>query len=140
MLTRYPSLYREEILDHYQNPRNFGKITNADAYSRQTNPLCGDDIEIFIKFDFQSAGVAIKSPLGCILGDIKFRGEGCAICLASASILTDFARGKSKSKLTKLSEKDMLSLLGIQVSETRKKCLMLPLSVLKDCLYVKSKS
>lgn len=117
------SLYREELLDHYQNPRNFGRIDDADAHSRQTNPLCGDDISLWVIFD--------KS------GKVKqanFEGKGCAICLSGASMLTEYAVGKPKSKLTKFSELDMLNLLGIDVSETRKKCALLSLAVLKDCL------
>ena len=122
------SLYREEIIDHYQNPRNFGKIDHADFHSRQTNPLCGDDIEMSIKWDpSASSGQAIKN--------ITFQGKGCAICLAGASMLTEYAKGKRKKELTKFSENDMLKLLGIEVSETRKKCAMLSLAVLKDCLY-----
>lgn len=116
------SLYREEILDHYQNPHNFGKVNDFDVHSRQTNPLCGDDIKIWIKFKNSS------------IGDVSFFGKGCAICMASASMLTDYAKGRSKKELTKFAEKDMLNLVGIEVSETRKKCLLLGLAVLKDCL------
>lgn len=122
------NLYREEILDHYQNPHNFGKLTGANAYSRQTNPLCGDEISMFIKMKSDK----IKA--------VSFFGKGCAICMASTSMLTDYSKGKQKKELTKFSEKDMLDLLGIQVSETRKKCAFLSLWVLKDCLYAKSKS
>lgn len=64
----------------------------------------------------------------------NFEGKGCAICLAGASMLTEYAVGKPKSKLTKFKELDMLNLLGIQVSETRKKCALLSLAVLQDCL------
>lgn len=125
------NVYREEILDHYQNPRNFGKIADADVYARQTNPLCGDDIEMWIKFG-PSTSSEQESLL--IVKDISFLGKGCAICLAGASMLTDFAKGKKKEELTKFSETDMLSLLRIEVSETRKKCALLGLAVLKDCL------
>lgn len=121
------SLYREEILDHYQNPRNFGKIADADAYVRQTNPLCGDDIEISLRLRLGQGGKGF-------VDDIKFQGKGCAICLAAASMLTEHAIGKSKNELTKFSESDMLDLLVVEVSETRKKCAMLSLAVLKDCL------
>lgn len=116
------NFYREEILDHYQNPHNFGKLNRFDKHSHQTNPLCGDDIEMFIK---------VKSNK---VHEISFQGKGCAICIAGASILTDFALGKAKNELTKFSEQDMLSLLGIQVSQTRKKCALLSLAVLKDCV------
>ena len=124
------SLYREEILDHYQNPRNFGRLEKADAYSHQVNPLCGDDITMWVNYgpttDSGKKNNAIR--------EICFFGKGCAICLAGASMLTDFAKGKSRKELTKFSESDMLDLLGIEVSETRKKCAMLSLVVLKDCI------
>ncbi|MDO8657318.1 MAG: iron-sulfur cluster assembly scaffold protein [Candidatus Levybacteria bacterium] len=118
------NLYREEILEHYQNPQNFGKLKSFDVSSKQTNPFCGDEIEIFVKLASQ----------GQTLQKIGFIGKGCAICIAAASILTEFAKGKTKKQLTKFTEKDMLSLLGIQVSETRKKCALLGLAVLKGCI------
>lgn len=127
------NLYREEILEHYQNPRNFGKIEEADRRSRQTNPLCGDDIEIWVKFG-PSAGSGQKSLSNGVINDISFFGKGCAICMAGASMLTDYALGKSKKELTKFLEQDMLNLVGIEVSDTRKKCLLLSLAVLKDCI------
>lgn len=128
------TLYREEILEHYQSPLNFGKISDADAYSRQTNPLCGDDIEMWIKFKKFSLGVNRNPPPRWTIKDIKFLGKGCAICLASASILTEYAKGKSKGQLTKLTDLDMLNLLSVEISETRKKCALLSLMVLQDCL------
>lgn len=115
------NLYIEEILEHYREPLNFGKLDKFDTSSRQLNPFCGDDMEIFVRFKNNA------------VEDIGFVGKGCAISIASASILTDYAKGKTKGELTKFSEKDMLSLLGIEVSETRKKCALLALAVLKDC-------
>lgn len=116
------NLYREEILEHYQNPQNFRKLANFDVSSKQTNPFCGDEVEMFIKYDDQK------------ITDIGFIGKGCAICIAATSILTEFAKGKTKKQLTKFTEKDMLDLLGIQVSETRRKCALLGLAVLRDCI------
>ena len=135
------NLYREEILEHYQNPQNFGELKSFNASSKQTNPFCGDEVEMFIKFkvkvEQKSWGANIKTPLGCTIQEIGFLGKGCAICIAAASILTEFAKGKTKKQLTKFTEKDMLTLLGIEISETRKKCALLALCVLKDCLYGK---
>ena len=134
------SIYREEVLDHYRNPRNFGKLPYYDTYSRQTNPLCGDDISMWIKLKHtdKSWGVNRNTPVGCtdcvVVGGISFQGKGCAICLSAASMLTEHVKGKSKHQLTKFSENDMLELLSIEVSETRKKCAMLSLAVLRDCL------
>ncbi|QQG41028.1 MAG: iron-sulfur cluster assembly scaffold protein [Candidatus Levyibacteriota bacterium] len=123
------SLYREELLEHYRNPQNFGKLSHFDISSKQSNPFCGDHVEMFITLEKDK------------IKNIGFDGRGCAISMAGGSMLTEFAKGKTKEELTSFSEKDMLALLGIEVSETRKKCALLALSVLKDCLYgVKSKS
>jgi nitrogen fixation protein NifU and related proteins len=116
------SLYKEELLEHYHSPLNFGVLDSADVSARQLNPFCGDDIEMFIKISKNT------------VTDIAFRGKGCAISIAAASLLTEEVKHKSVDRLTKLAESDMLDLLGIEVSETRKKCALLPLSVLKDCL------
>ncbi len=116
------SLYREEILENYKSPKNFGKLLRFDVSSKQVNPFCGDKIEMFIKFDKDK------------VRGIKFKGIGCAISIASTSMLTEYIKGKKRKQLTKFSETDMLSLLGIGVSETRKKCALLGLAVLKDCL------
>lgn len=116
------TIYREEILEHYRNPQNFGKLQKFNISSKQTNPFCGDEIEIYIKWDKEA------------IGDIKFQGKGCAVSVAAASILLEYVKNKTKKELTKFSEKDMLNLLEIEVSETRKKCAFLALSVLKDCI------
>jgi len=116
------NLYREELLEEYRNPRNFGKLQNSSAASKQLNPFCGDEIEVFVNFDNQT------------INDISFLGKGCAISIASTSLLTDFAKGKTKKELTNFSDEDMLKLIGIEVSETRKKCALLGLFVLRDCI------
>ncbi len=116
------TLYREELLEHYRNPLNFGKLSDFTASAKQANPFCGDDVEIFVLLDKNR------------VVNIGFEGKGCAISMAGASMLTERAKGKTKEELTKFSQKDMLALLGIEVSETRKKCALLALSVLKDCL------
>ncbi len=125
------TLYREEILEHYKDPQNFGELDHCDISARQTNPFCGDDIEMFVKFKRQKASTPLSQK---IIDEIGFTGRGCAISIASASILTEFAKGKTKNELTKMTEDDMLGLLNIEVSETRKKCALLAFAVLKDCL------
>lgn len=122
------NIYREEILEHYRQPLNFGRLKKFDKSSKQLNPFCGDEVEIFLNIEAQPAGSEAK------VQNISFFGRGCAISIAAGSILTEFAKGKTKSQLTKFSEKDMLNLLGIEVSETRKKCALLALYTLKDCL------
>ncbi len=122
------TLYREEILEHYRNPQHFGKPKSHTVSSKQTNPFCGDEVELFFR---------VKND---VVTDVGFEGVGCAISIAAASILTEFTLGKSREELTKFDDFDMLSLLGIEVSETRKKCALLALSVLRDCLSENPKS
>lgn len=118
-------LYREEILEHYREPLNYGRLLSFDKHSRQVNPFCGDEISIFVRF---KKGVSNK-----VIENVGFEGKGCVVSVAGASMLTEFAKGKEKSLLTKFSEEDMLSLLGVEVSQTRKKCAFLALAVLKNC-------
>ncbi len=116
------SIYSELILDHYQNPRNFGKIThksNKTHKSHVSNPLCGDEIEMELIID---KGV---------IKEIKFQGKGCAISLASASMVTEFLKGKPKEQLQKLDKKSIIKLLGIELGVNRIKCALLPLEALK---------
>lgn len=126
------TLYKEEILEHYRDPQNFGMLKKFDIKSKQLNPFCGDEVEIYVKLG-KTAGVIGNHPEG-VIEDISFQGVGCAISIASASLLTEYTKGKTKKELTKFSEDDMLSLLGIEVSETRKKCALLALYTLRDCL------
>lgn len=119
-------MYAEEILDHYRNPRNFGRLEKPDATFSELNPLCGDKYEFQINF---SDGT---------VKEIKFNGDGCAISMASASMLTDFVKGKKISELKKISPEDVFKLLGITVSPARMKCALLPLSVLKGCVEKRS--
>jgi nitrogen fixation NifU-like protein len=121
------SLYKEEILEHYYSPQNFGKLATFDVSSQQLNPFCGDEIEIYIRIkNHESRSKEID--------DIGFTGKGCAISIASASLLTEFAKKKPLSILTNFSQEDMLQLLGVEISDTRKKCALLALAVLRDCL------
>lgn len=119
-------MYAEEILDHYRNPKNFGKLQDPDMKFRELNPLCGDEYEFQIKL----ADGLVK--------EIKFNGDGCAISMASASMLTEFAKGKKISDLKKLSPDDVFKLLRVTVSPARMKCALLPLSILKGCIEKKS--
>jgi nitrogen fixation NifU-like protein len=83
-------LYRDIIIDHNRQPRNFGKIENADAHADGHNPLCGDRLTVYLKMD------------GDRIGDVKFDGSGCAISIASASLLTEAARGKTVGEVEHL--------------------------------------
>ncbi len=113
------SIYREIIIDHYEAPRNFGKLKDADMTVHDSNPVCGDS------FDFD---LNIKKGR---VEDVKFRGHGCAISTASASMLTEKIKGRPVSEIEKMSRQDILDLLGIELSHVRIKCAMLPLAIIK---------
>ncbi|HEX2014202.1 MAG TPA: SUF system NifU family Fe-S cluster assembly protein [Nitrososphaera sp.] len=113
-------IYREIILDHYRNPRNKGKLPEADVSIHDSNPLCGDEIDMHLKVD----GDRIK--------DIKFEGRGCAISQASASMLTEMVMGKPLTSVKDLSKEDILENIGLtSLGPARIKCALLSLKVLK---------
>ncbi|MGC8631517.1 MAG: Fe-S cluster assembly sulfur transfer protein SufU [Thermoprotei archaeon] len=116
-------LYREIILDHYKHPSNFGYLPEANAKFRDSNTNCGDTIQMEVRVD------------GGEIRDIRFTGVGCAVCIASASLLTEKVKGAKISEVMSLGEKDVLSLLGLSsITPERGKCAMLPLKVLKASL------
>ena len=112
--------YRDYILDHYRNPRNFGSLERSDAEAEDLNPLCGDQIKMQLKLD------------DGIVKDLRFSGKGCAISQASASMLTEMVKGMKISDVAKLSKDAVLENVGIGISPTRMKCAMLGLRVLKS--------
>ncbi|CUU04609.1 nitrogen fixation protein NifU [Candidatus Thermokryptus mobilis] len=116
-------LQMEILLDHYQNPRNFGHLENPDIVYEEGNPSCGDQIRIEIKLEDNR------------IADIKFTGKGCTISQASASILTEIVKGKSLDEIKNFSKEDMLNALGIPISPIRLKCALLGLKVLKAGIY-----
>lgn len=116
-------MYREHLLDHYNNPRNVGTLEHAEHF-HDVNPLCGDEVEMFVRFE-----------RGCI-ADIRFTGRGCAISQASASMLTEAAKGKEGDVVTLMDRERMQELVGIEVAPMRVKCMMLPLKVLKTLVYM----
>ena len=87
-------LYKEIILDHGKNPRNLGKFDNFNKDAKGHNPLCGDKVHLFLKLDENKK-----------VDDISFEGEGCAISMASASIMTDLMKGKSEKDAKEIIEK-----------------------------------
>jgi nitrogen fixation protein NifU and related proteins len=118
--------YRELILDYYRNPRNFGKLDPHDIEAKDLNPLCGDEIEIQIRVS------ADKDKIE----EIKFLGKGCAISQASASMLTELAKGKPLEWVKALSRDDILKMLGTSdLGPARIKCAMLSVKVLKTGVY-----
>ena len=116
-------IYRENILEYYRNPRNHGSIPDADITLRDTNPLCGDDIEISIKI--------IDNKIEAI----KFKGKGCAISQSSVSMLTEKLKGKDIESARNIDKEYILKMLGIEINASRLKCAMLGLKVIKLGIY-----
>src|SRR5216110_712834 len=103
-------LYREQILEHYKHPHNFGELDDADLDFFDSNPLCGDELRVQLKLD--SAGR---------VEDVAFTGHGCAISQAAASLVSDELLGKSPDEILQLDREFVLELLGIDISATRMK-------------------
>ena len=114
-------LYRDQILEHYKRPHNFGRIEDADLEFEDTNPFCGDEQHVTMKLDDEDK-----------VAEVAFDGKGCAISTAATSLLTDELVGMSREELLRLPKEFVLELLGIDISATRMKCAMLGLKVVKS--------
>ena len=116
-------LYRDQIIDHYQNPRNHGTLEHPDISYEEDNPVCGDHIRIDLKVDHG------------IVTDAHFAGHGCSISQASASMLTEDIIGKSLAEVRQIGKEHVLEMLGIPLGPVRMKCALLALKVLKAGAY-----
>ena len=117
-------IYHEIIVDYSRNPINYGEIENHDVTFHDSNPLCGDSIDIDMKIDENK------------VTDIKFHGKGCAICMACSSVLTEITKGKSLEEARAIEKNDVLGELGLEhLQAVRIKCALLSLKVLKSALY-----
>ena len=117
-------LYRDYILDHYKNPRNYGELPGATHNYHDTNPLCGDEITMLLLVGDDGR-----------VNDVHFTGRGCAISQASASILTDEVKGKTLDELKGFDRDHVLTNLGITISPARIKCALLSLKTLKGAAW-----
>jgi nitrogen fixation NifU-like protein len=124
-MNEFESMYREVILDHYKNPRGHGVIEDADAQADGLNPLCGDEVTIYV--EFAGDGETIE--------DVKFRGQGCAISQAATSMLTEIVKGRKASEVAAMPRDELLDEVGIPLTPIRLKCALLGLGVLKVALH-----
>ena len=114
-------LYRENILEHYKQPRNFGELPDPDLEFEDNNPLCGDELKVQLNVGDDGR-----------IADVRFSGHGCAISQASASMASEEIVGMPVDELIRLERDFVLDLLGIDISATRMKCALLTLKVLKS--------
>src|SRR6201987_5957294 len=119
------SLYREVILDHYKNPRGHGVIENADAEAEGRNPLCGDEVSVYVAFGED----------GETIDEVKFSGRGCAISQAATSMLMEMTKGRTAEEVASLDKDELLAEIGVPLSPIRLKCAMLGLTTLKVALH-----
>ncbi|HET7225454.1 MAG TPA: SUF system NifU family Fe-S cluster assembly protein [Candidatus Eisenbacteria bacterium] len=122
-MSDWDELYREEILDHYRNPRHHGTLPQPDITYQDSNPLCGDQLRMDLN---------VKDG---VIQDIRFSGHGCSISQASASMLCDRIVGRSLDEVKKLTREDVLDMLGIELGPVRLKCALLALKTLKAGVY-----
>ena len=118
-------LYREVILDHYKNPRGHGVIEDADAHADGLNPLCGDEVSIYVQFGED----------GETIDEVKFSGRGCAISQAATSMLMEMVTGRTATEIAELPKEELLEEVGIPLTPIRLKCALLGLGVLKVALH-----
>jgi nitrogen fixation protein NifU and related proteins len=124
-VSEFDQLYREIILDHYRNPRGHGVLERADASAEGQNPLCGDEVSIYVSF----------AEDGDTIADVKFSGRGCAISQAATSMLMEMVKGRSATEVATLPRDELLDEVGIPLTPIRLKCALLGLGTLKVALH-----
>jgi len=115
--------YGSTVLEHFRRPRNQGAMPDASASAEGVNPLCGDRVRVALMLDASG-----------MITDARFVANACAICVASASLLTERVRGFSRDVAAALSDEDVLGLIGEPVPPARRRCATLPLEALRRAL------
>jgi nitrogen fixation protein NifU and related proteins len=121
----FDQMYREVILDHYKNPHGHGTIEDPDAEADGQNPLCGDEVSIYVSF----------ADDGETIDEVKFSGRGCAISQAATSMLMEMVGGRKASDVATMDKEELLEEIAIPLTPVRLKCAMLGLTTLKVALH-----
>lgn len=119
-----PGIYREQIIDLYEHPLNYGRLEHPDFSYEEDNPLCGDVIRIDVRLDEEQR-----------VAEVLWSGDGCAISQAAASLLTEEIKGLALSELKAFPSERLLEMVGVPLSMARVKCALLSLKVLKAGAY-----
>ncbi|HLC90219.1 MAG TPA: iron-sulfur cluster assembly scaffold protein [Candidatus Nanoarchaeia archaeon] len=127
-LTEEEELYKENIIDHYKHPRHLGRLGKYSCTHLEHNPLCGDRFQVYLSLD------------GERVTDVSFEGQGCAISMASMSLLSEKIMGMSTVEVRRLGPWDIFNLLGIKISHTRSKCALLSLKAVQQALALQQQS
>jgi nitrogen fixation NifU-like protein len=122
-----PAIYSNTLLDHFRHPRNYGSLDAPDISNEQFNPLCGDRIRIELRLNES------------IVNEARFKGDGCAISTAAASLLTEMILGKDIEDLTSMSDAQLISALESDIQPARLQCALLPLQALREGLRICSR-
>src|SRR6476469_5316190 len=124
-MSEFDQMYREVILDHYKNPRGHGELEDADAHADGQNPLCGDEVSIYVAF----------AEDGETIDEVKFSGRGCAISQAAIAMLEAMGPGRTALAVGTMDKQELRDEIGIPLSPVRLKCAMLGLTTLKVALH-----
>jgi nitrogen fixation protein NifU and related proteins len=124
-VSEFDQMYREVILDHYKNPRGHGELEEPDAHAEGQNPLCGDEVSIYVAFGED----------GDTIDEIRFSGRGCAISQAATSMLTEMVTGRKATDVAVMDKDELLEEIAIPLTPVRLKCALLGLSTLKVALH-----
>lgn len=123
-------IYQEEVMDHYEHPRNQGELTGEDVVTaRDANASCGDIVQFYVRFHVST------STRQRVIQEVKWKGIGCAITTAAASKLSEYLQGRTLQELREMSDDQLLKqAVGFEVNPGRMKCLTLPVKVVRKIL------
>ena len=122
-----PELYSETLLDHFRHPRNYGDLPDANISYESFNPLCGDRIRIAVTL------------IDTIIEDARFKGDGCAISMAAASLLTELILGRDIEDVSTITDDRLIAALESDIKPARRQCALLPLEALRAALNERHK-